>query len=84
MKILSDDGKRFESVEQCELYEKSLEEKRNRAKKLADEKEARYNAVIEAYKKAGKLEEQYEKDYGSAILRDPLDVFFPFISKMTL
>ena len=56
MKILSDDGKRFESVEQCELYEKSLEEKRNRAKKLADEKEARYNAIIEAYKKAGKLE----------------------------
>lgn len=69
MRIISDKtGKEYSSVEEClkaeELYDKQQKEKKERAEKLAKDKEVRRQEVIDAFTNYYKLYQRYIKDYG--------------------
>lgn len=88
MKYIAEDGKIFEKEEDCFAHENMIKKEQEKDAKLREEKDSRYNEVMEAFKHCHNLCDAYVKDYGSICLEDEcsnvrfplLDIIFSFLS----
>ena len=80
MKYLSDDGKVFNTQEECNDYESQIKrrevEAKARQKLLEENKKSRYEEIQNKNEELERLIDSYERDYGLRIsfgnLSDPL------------
>lgn len=63
MRIISDDGKEFRTIDDCKAYEEKLRAERERRAELKATQQKRIQEMFEAYKKAEDLMNQYQEDY---------------------
>lgn len=79
-KFFANDGKCFTNEQDCLNYENELKEKEEMENKIKEEKEARYNEVIAAYRKYDDLAKKYYEDYlkgnGSFFINDMISDLF--------
>lgn len=64
MKIFSDDGKEFLTIDDCKAYEEKMQAERERKEQLKSVQQDRLRQVCESYKQAEALLNQYQRDYG--------------------
>lgn len=64
MKYVSDDGKVFNTEQECCKYEQKIEDNRLKKEKLEMERLDRLNDIDKKYEELQKLISEYEKDYG--------------------
>ena len=64
MKYVSDDGKVFNTEQECCKYEQRVEDNRLKKEKLEMERLDRLNDIDKKYEELQKLISEYEKDYG--------------------
>ena len=67
-------------VLKAQIEQRYKDEERLKQAKLAEEKDARFKEVIEAYKKADKLRDAVVKDYGYFTYETNSDLFFDFLT----
>ena len=86
MRIIANDGREFDSVEECYSYEEKLEVEKiaeqEKQKKLESERKDRYVEIQELRKKIHSLEDNYSKDYGYTIFEDPMALFFRNVGRI--
>ena len=63
MKYISDDGKVFNTEQECCEYEQQVENQRAKREQLEKERQNRLNAINKKYEEFQKLLSEYEKDY---------------------
>jgi predicted nuclease with TOPRIM domain len=76
IKYYADDGKNFETKEQCLEYEDKMKQIKERDKKLAIEKEKRWDEVSNAYNKYNELLDKFYKDYVDSPVNSFTKIFF--------
>ena len=64
MKYVSDDGKVFNTEQECCEYEQRVEEQRNKREQLEKARQDRLNIINKKYEELQSLLSEYEKDYG--------------------
>lgn len=64
MRYISDDGKVFNTEQECCEYEQSVENQRVKREQLEKERQDRIGAINKKYEELQKLLSEYEKDYG--------------------
>ena len=64
MRYISDDGKVFNTEQQCYKYEQRLEDQRVKREQLEKERQDRLSAINKKYEELQNLLSKYEKDYG--------------------
>ena len=63
MKYISDDGRVFETEQECCEYEQHVEKQRVKRAQLEKERQDRLSAINKKYKELQNLLSEYEKDY---------------------
>ena len=63
MRYISDDGKVFNTEQECCKYEQQIEKDRQRKEKLEMERQNRLDAINKKYEELQKLLSEYERDY---------------------
>lgn len=63
MRYISDDGKVFNTEQECCNYEQKLEDQRIKKEQLEKERENRLNDINKKYKELQELISEFEKDY---------------------
>lgn len=63
MRYISDDGKVFDTEQDCCEYEQQLEESRIRKEKLEKERHNRLDVINKKYEELGDLIAEYANDY---------------------
>ena len=69
MRYISDDGKVFNTEQECLEHENSVNEERIKTEKLKKEQNNRYNKIKEHYEELMKEISSYEKDYNTRVFR---------------
>lgn len=64
MKYISEDGKVFNTEQECCEYERQIEEQRAKRKQLEKERQNRLNAINKKYEELQNMLSEYERDYG--------------------
>jgi hypothetical protein len=64
MKYISDDGKVFETEQECCEYEQYRENQKVKRERLEKERQDRLDSINKKYKELQHLLSEYEKDYG--------------------
>lgn len=64
MRYISDDGRVFNTEQQCYEYEQHIEDQRIKREQLEKERQDRLKAINKKYEELQKLLSEYEKDYG--------------------
>lgn len=64
MKYISDDGKVFNTAQECSEYEQRVENQRVKRKQLEKERQDRLSVINKKYDELNNLLSEYEKDYG--------------------
>lgn len=64
MRYISDDGRVFNTEQQCCEYEQHLEDQRVKREQLEKERQDRLEAINKKYEELQNLLSEYEKDYG--------------------
>ena len=64
MRYISDDGKVFDTKQECWQHEKLLESEKAKKEKLEIERRNKLDAINKKYDELQKLVSEYEKDYG--------------------
>lgn len=64
MRYLSDDGKVFNTEEECYEYEQKVKAQKIKREKLENERNVRLEAINKKYKELQDLFSEYERDYG--------------------
>lgn len=64
MRYISDDGKVFNTEQECCEYEQQIENDRLRKEKLEMERQNRLDIIDKKYEELQNLLSEYEKDYG--------------------
>lgn len=64
MKYISDDGKVFNTEQECCEYEQQIEKNRLRKEKLEMERQNRLDSINKKYEELQNLLSEYERDYG--------------------
>lgn len=64
MKYISDDGKVFETEQECCEYEQYIENQKVKRKQLEKECKDRLTAINKKYEELQNLLSEFEKDYG--------------------
>lgn len=64
MRYISDDGKVFNTEQECCEYEQQIENNRQRKEKLEMDRQNRLDDINKKYEELQKLFSEYEKDYG--------------------
>ena len=63
MKYISEDGKVFDTEQECLEHEKEIEAEKVRKEKLEEERQSRLNTIYEKYEELNTLISDYNKDY---------------------
>lgn len=63
MRYISDDGKVFNTEQECCKYEQQIEKDRQRKEKLEMERQNRLDTINKKYEELQKLLSEYERDY---------------------
>lgn len=81
MRYISEDGKVFNSEEECLRHEKVLSEEKTKREKLVEEKNKRKDEVIAAYDNFTELLKKFTDDYDEPVylnnLTYPLERLLP-------
>ena len=64
MKYVSDDGKVFDTAQECYKYEQKIEEDKEKREQMEMERLNRIDAINKKYEELQKLISQYGEDYG--------------------
>lgn len=64
MRYISEDGKVFNTEQECCEYERAIESKRHKREQLEKERQDRLSAINKKYEELNDLISEYEKDYG--------------------
>ena len=64
MKYMSNDGKVFNTEQECCEYEQQIEKNRQRKEKLEMERQNRLDSINKKYEELQNLLSEYERDYG--------------------
>ena len=64
MKYISDDGKVFNTVQECCEYEQQVENERTKRERLEKERQDKLSDINKKYQELQNLLSEYEKDYG--------------------
>lgn len=64
MKYISDDGKVFNTEQECYEYEQHIEDQKEKRKRLEEERQDKLNTINKKYGELQNLLSEYEKDYG--------------------
>lgn len=64
MRYLSNDGKVFNTEQECYEYEQQIEKDRISKEQLEMERQNRLDSIYKKYEELQKLFAEYEKDYG--------------------
>lgn len=64
MKYISEDGKVFNTEQECCEYEQLIESKKHKREQLEKERQDRLSAINKKYEELNDLLSEYEKDYG--------------------
>lgn len=64
MKYISDDGKVFNTEQECCKYEQQVENKRAKREQLEKERQDRLCAINKKYEELQNLLSEYEREYG--------------------
>ena len=64
MKYISDDGKVFNTEQECCEYEQKFRKEKARREQLEKERQDRLNIINRKYEELQNLLSEYEKDYG--------------------
>lgn len=80
MRYISDDGKVFNTEQECREYERGIEVEKAKREKLELEKQNRLEVINKKYEELQKLISEYSKDYG--VKQTPY--FAPFYELMDM
>lgn len=64
MRYISDDGKVFNTEQECCEYEQRVKKQRTKRERLEKERQDRLSTINKKYEELQKLLSEYEKDYG--------------------
>lgn len=64
MRYISDDGKVFNTEQECCEYERGIEVEKVKREKLEKERQSRLDTINKRYKELQTLLSEYEKEYG--------------------
>ncbi len=64
MKYISDDGKVFNTEQECCEYEQQVENERTKRERLEKERQDKLSDINKKYQELQNLLSEYEKDYG--------------------
>ena len=64
MRYISDDGKVFNTEQECCEYEREIEVEKAKREKLEKERKSRLDAINKRYEELQTLLSEYEKEYG--------------------
>lgn len=64
MKYISDDGKVFNTEQECCEYEQNVEQERIKKEKLEMERQNRLDSISKKYEELQNLLSEFERDYG--------------------
>ena len=64
MRYISDDGKVFNTQQECFEYEQQIEKNRLKKEKLEVERQNRLNSISKKYEELQNMLSEYVKDYG--------------------
>ena len=63
MRYISDDGKVFDTEQECRKYEKQIENEKAKKEKLEIERRNKLDAINKKYEELQNLVSEYEKDF---------------------
>lgn len=64
MRYISDDGKVFNTEQECREYERGIEVEKVKREKLEKERQSRLDTINKRYEELQTLLSEYEKEYG--------------------
>lgn len=64
MRYISDDGKVFNTEQECCEYEREIEAEKAKREKLEKERQSRLDTINKRYEELQTLLSEYEKEYG--------------------